>query len=463
MSNLRTLISYATNYVSSYRESGAQRKVALPINVDNLRAALGGPLGRTGTDPEKVLKQLISGAEPGIVASTGPRYFGFVTGGALDTATAADIIAAGWDQSAFNSVMSPAGAVVEEVVGTWLKDLLGLPKHASFGLVTGAQGANTVALAAARHGVLAKIGWDVERNGLTGAPPVRVVASEERHATIDRALRLLGMGTNCIVAVAAGSNGVIDMNALANTLENGNGPAIVCLQAGNVNTGGCDNLRAACELARAYGAWSHVDGAFGLWAAASSATRNLVDGIELADSWGLDGHKWLNVPYDCGYVFCAHPTAHRASMSFTAAYLVGNGDDRAIRAPSDYVPESSRRARGFATWAALKELGSDGVASLVERCCAHARRFATQLSSINGVIIGNDVVLNQVLVHFGTDDRTLRVIESVQTEGTCWMGGTTWRGRRYMRISVSNWSTTEADVDRSVAAIERILKTVELK
>jgi glutamate/tyrosine decarboxylase-like PLP-dependent enzyme len=461
MSNLRTLISYASNYVSSYRESASQRKVAPSISADQLRVALGGPLGRTGEDPEKVLEQLIAGAEPGIVASTGPRYFGFVTGGALGAATAADIIATGWDQSAFNFIMSPAGAVVEEVVGSWLKQLLGLPQHVSFGLVTGAQGANTVALAAARHQVLARESWDVERRGLTGAPALRVVASEERHVTIDRALRLLGLGTNCVVAVPAAPNGVIDVNALAAVLAGGRGPAIVCLQAGNVNTGSCDNLRAACEITRAHGAWTHVDGAFGLWAAANPATRDLVDGIELADSWAVDGHKWLNVPYDSGYVFCAQPAVHRASMSFSAAYLVGHGDEGTVRAPSDYVPESSRRARGFATWAALKELGSDGVANLVEQCCSHAQRFADKLSLINGVTIGNNVVLNQVLVHFGTDDRTLRVIDSLQREGTCWMGGTTWRGRRYMRISVSNWSTTESDVDRSVAAIARILSTVE--
>lgn len=458
MSNLRTLISYASNYVSNYRESTSQQKVAPSINADQLRVALGGPLGRAGEDPERVLEQLIAGAEPGIVASTGPRYFGFVTGGALDAATAADIIATGWDQSAFNFIMSPASAVVEEVVGSWLKQLLGLPEQVSFGLVTGGQAANTVALAAARHRVLAEENWDVERNGLTGAPPLRVVASEERHVTIDRALRLLGMGTDSVVAVPSGKNGVIDVDALAAALGANRGPTIVCLQAGNVNTGGCDNLRTACEIARAHRAWSHVDGAFGLWAAASPTTRHLVDGIELADSWAVDGHKWLNVPYDSGYVFCAQPAAHRASMRFSAAYLVGHGDDEVVRAPSDYVPESSRRARGFATWAALKELGSDGVANLVEQCCSHARYFADKLSSIDGVTVANNVVLNQVLVHFGTDNRTLRVIDSVQREGTCWMGGTTWRGQCYMRISVSNWSTTKSDVDRSVAAIADILR-----
>lgn len=462
MSNLRALISYAANYVANFRESLAQRSVISPLlHIEQLRAALGGPLGRAGEDSRSVVEELIAAAEPGIVSSAGPRYFGFVTGGALDAATAAEIVATGWDQSAFNFAMSPAGSIVEEVVGRWLKQLLGLPEHASFGLVTGAQGANTVALAAARHQVLADAGWDVEAQGLTGAPRLRVVAGEERHATIDRALRLLGIGTTCVVAVRAIANGAIDVDALEPVLAGGSGPTIVCLQAGNVNTGGCDNLRAACEIARAHGAWTHVDGAFGLWAAASPATRAMVDGLELADSWTVDGHKWLNVPYDSGYVFCARPAAHRASMSLSAAYLVGQDDKAIVRSPADYVPESSRRARGFATWAALKELGSDGVANLVERCCAHARRFADQLSVIEGVTIGNDVVLNQVLVHFGSDDRTTRVIEGVQSDGTCWMGGTTWRGRRYMRISVSNWSTTEEDVDHSVAAIVRTLKSVD--
>src|SRR5215510_1840101 len=272
MSNLRTVISAAANYVSSYRESATQRKVALPTDRENLRAALGGPLGKEGADPGEILDQLITAAEPGIVTSAGPRYFGFVTGGALDSATAADIIATGWDQSAFNSTMSPAAAVVEEVIADWLKNLLCLPHRASFGLVTGAQGANTVALAAARHDVLAKARWNVERNGHAGAPRARALAIEERHATIDRALRLLGMGTNCVVEVPAGPNGVIDIDALRTSLDGDKTATIVCLQAGNVNTGDCDNLRAACELTRSHGAWAHVDGAFGLWAAANPAT-----------------------------------------------------------------------------------------------------------------------------------------------------------------------------------------------
>ena len=283
------------------------------------------------------------------------------------------------------------------------------------------------------------------------------MANEERHATVDRALRLLGIGAGAVEPVAADANGAIGSDALARALDGAaDSPTIVCLQAGNVNTGACDDVAAACDAAGGSGAWVHVDGAFGLWAAASESKRHLVAGLERAHSWGLDGHKWLNVPYDTGFVFCADPEAHAASMSYTAAYLVGHGTGT-VRAPSDYVPESSRRARGFASWAALCELGQQGLAGLVDRCCALARRFGDQLGAIDGVEIANEIVLNQVLVSFGSDERTDRVIEAIQRDGTCWMGGTSWRGRRLMRISVSNWSTTEADVDRSVEAIRRLL------
>jgi glutamate/tyrosine decarboxylase-like PLP-dependent enzyme len=330
---------------------------------------------------------------------------------------------------------------------------LGLPAGASFGFVTGGQGANTVALAAARHQVLAESGWDVERRGLLGGPPIRVVANGERHATIDRSLRLLGLGTGIIEPVATDRQGAIDLDDLVRILASGpDGPTIVCLQAGNVNSGAFDDVGAASAEAHARGAWVHVDGAFGLWAAANPATRQLTEGIETADSWATDGHKWLNVPYDSDYAFCAHPQAHAAAMSFRAAYLTGHGE-AGLRAPSDYAPESSHRARGFATWAALRELGRTGVAELVERCCALARRFADQLGAIEGITIANDVVLNQVMVSFGDDERTDRIVEAVQASGECWMGSTTWHGKRLMRISVSSWRTNEADVDRSVAAI----------
>ena len=454
MTDLETLLVDAAHHVAAYRATVPDATVYPQVDLDAVRAALGHRLPDGPCPARDVVDQLVAAVEPAVVATTGPRYFGFVIGGATAAATAADVLAVGWDQPAYNHLSSPAAAVVEEIAGAWLVDLLGLPPGASFGFVTGAQGANTVCLAAARHKVLADAGWEVERDGLVGAPAVRVLAGAERHATIDRSLRLLGFGTGVIEPVDTDGNGAIDVGALRQVLAGRpSGPVIVCLQAGNVNTGACDDLAGAVAAARVHGAWVHVDGAFGLWAAASPPTRHLVTGMETADSWGTDGHKWLNVPYDSGYAFCAHPEAHAAAMAYTAAYLVGTAPPT-VRSPGDYVLESSRRARGLATWAALRELGRSGVADLVDRCCGLARRFATQLTAIDGVTVANDVVLNQVLVRFDDDDATTdRVIECVQRSGECWMGSTTWHGRRLMRISVSNWSTTEADVDRSVRAI----------
>jgi glutamate/tyrosine decarboxylase-like PLP-dependent enzyme len=447
------LVRRTAERVAEYRAGVGERPVAPPLDREGLLGALGGPLPAEGADADLVLQQLTTAVEPMLTASVGPRYFGFVVGGALDAATCADMLTTGWDQMAFNSSSSPAASVIEEIVGDWVKEALGLPMDASFGIATGAQGANSTALAAARHRVLARAGWDVEAHGLSGAPRVRVVVNEERHATVDRALRLLGIGADAVEPVAADRNGAVEPEVLEQVLARGDphSPVIVCAQAGNVNTGACDDLGAAAELAHRREGWLHVDGAFGLWAAVSPSKRHLVDGVELADSWAVDGHKWLNVPYDAGFVLCSDKAANAASMSYTASYLVGQGEG----APSDYVLESSRRARGFAAWAALRELGQDGLAEVVDRCCALARRFAEQLSEVDGVEIGNEVVLNQALAGFGSDDRTDRVIAAVQRDGTCWMGGTTWHGRRYMRISVSNWSTTEDDVDRSVAAIRR--------
>jgi glutamate/tyrosine decarboxylase-like PLP-dependent enzyme len=457
MSNLKELLTSTADRVVDYRGSLAERRVAPVADLERLRAELGGPLPADGADAGTVLDELAAGVEPALMSSAGPRFFGFVVGGSLGAAVGADILTTGWDQLAFNGASSPAAALVEEIVGAWLKESLGLPDDASFGIVTGTQAGNTVGLAAARYRVLERAGWDVERDGLHGAPGIRVIAGEERHATIDRSLRLLGLGVGSMEAVRSDANGAVDAGALVASIEAGSGePTIVIVQAGNVNTGAFDDLVVACEAARRQGAWVHVDGAFGLWAAASPAFEHLVAGREAADSWVVDGHKWLNLPYDSGFVFCTDPDAHAASMSYTAAYLVGQGEG-SIRAPADYVPESSRRARGFVTWAALRELGRDGLADLVERCCALARRFAEELGAIDGVTIANDVVLNQVLVGFGDDERTDDVIEGIQREGTCWMGGTTWHGRRLMRISVSNWTTTEADVDRSVEAIRRVL------
>ncbi|MER5609113.1 pyridoxal-dependent decarboxylase [Micromonospora tulbaghiae] len=455
MDELRHLFRRAADHAAGYRLSLPDRPVGVPVDQAALTRAFAGPLPDAPTPPEQVLAELVAAAEPGLVATAGPRYFGFVIGGASPAATAADMLAAGWDQNAFNAVTSPAAVAAETAAGTWLKELLGIPATASAGFVTGGQAANTAGLAAARHQVLADAGWDVERRGLHGAPAVRVFAGAERHATIDRSLRLLGLGTDALRPVPAGPQGAVDPHALAAALRDaGSGPTIVCLQAGNVNTGACDDLRRACDLVHRYGGWAHVDGAFGLWAAASPATRHLVDGLEAADSWACDGHKWLNVPYDTAFAFCARPDVHAAAMSYTAAYLVGSGG---VPAGADLTAESSRRARGFAVWAGLRELGRDGVAALVERCCALARRFADGLTAA-GFEVANDVVLNQVLVGFGDDARTDRVVAAVQADGTCWAGGTTWRGRRLMRISVSNATTTEADVDRSVAAIARLAR-----
>ena len=459
MSEFRDLVMRTAKEIADYRAAGTDDRVFPDLDTAELRAAFGGPLPQRPTPAGRVIDELVAAAAPGLVATTGPRYFGFVLGGALDSATAAELLVTGWDQPAYNAVSAPAAAVAEEVSGEWLKEILGIPAAASFGFVTGAQGANTVGLAAARHHVLRAAGHDVERDGLIGAPRVRVVAGVERHATVDRSLRLLGLGASAIEEVAADPNGAIDVGDLARVLAKGpSGPTIVVAQSGNVNTGACDDLAGVTAVARGHDAWVHVDGAFGLWAASSASTRHLVDGIEAADSWGCDGHKWLNVPYDSGYVFCAHPEAHAAAMAYTAAYLALPGA-LAVRAPGDFVPESSRRARGFATWAALRELGRGGIAELVERCCALAKRFADQLDAADGVDVVNDVVLNQVLVRFGTgadadrDAATDRVLEVVQRGGECWMGGTVWRGMHLMRISVSNWSTTEDDVDRSVAAV----------
>ena len=452
------------------------RPVSAQATVDELRRALALPLTDEGVDPAKVVHDLAAGAEPGLVATGSPRYFGFVIGGALPAALAADWLTAAWDQNAGLYVGGPSAAVVEEVAGRWVLDLLGLPPSASFGFVTGGQMANFTALAAARHAVLARQGWDVEARGLSGAPPVRVITSDLRHATVDRALRYLGLGTDATVVIPAGPDARLPVGGLADALADrsaGPIPTIVCAQAGEVNGGSVDPLAEVCEIAHAAGAWVHVDGAFGLWAAASPTLRSTLAGVEQADSWATDFHKWLNVPYDSGFVACADPEAHRGAIGVRAAYLVRADDDHGTaRDQLDWTPEFSRRARGFAVYAALRSLGRRGVADLVDGCCARARQFADRLGQMDRADVLNDVVLDQVIVRFraapgsgsadaaADDDVTRRVVEAVQASGECWMSGTTWRGRAAMRISVVNWQTTEADVDRSVAAVERALASV---
>ena len=410
--------------IADYHESLPDRPVSPSLGPDELWDLLGGPLPEGPTPAGQVLELLVYGAEPGLVATAGPRYFGFVIGGSLSAATCADLLATGWDQPAFNAVTAPAAAVIEEVAGGWLKEMLGLPARASFGFVTGGQGANTVALAAARHHVLAQAGWDVERDGLIGAPAVRVIAGAERHATIDRSLRLLGFGTAIVEPVPPAGNGAIDVACLGAIWKAGRpGQRSSASRRATSTPAPATTSPAGCEAARRHGAWVHVDGAFGLWAGASPATRHLVAGVERADSWACDGHKWLNVPYDSGFVFCAHPDAHRAAMSMTAAYLVGHGTGP-VRAPSDYVPESSRRARGFAVWAALQQLGRVGVAELVERCCRLARRFAGRSGRRRRR--RQSPTTSSSTRSWSTSATTARPTASSRRSsgGTCWMGGT---------------------------------------
>ena len=397
-------------------------------------------------------------AEPGVVGIPSGRYFGFVIGGALPAALAADWLTSSWDQNAGLVACGPSAAVVEEVAGEWLKDLLGIPASASFSFVTGCQMAHVTCLAAARHAVLERVGWDVESHGLAGSPPITVVAGDRRHVTIDRALRLLGIGSGSTRRVEVDDQGRLRADALEATLREIDGPAIVCTQAGEVNTGAFDSFEEIVPRCRQAGAWIHVDGAFGLWAAASPQLRHLTAGSERADSWATDAHKWLNVPYDSGLAFVAHPEAHRAAMRLTAEYLVA--DPSAARDQMDWTPEFSRRARGFAVYAALQSLGRSGVAALVDGSCARARQFAEAIVRLSGCTVLNDVVLNQVLFRFADDETTNAVLADVQHGGEAWMSGTVWDGRSAIRLSVSNWRTTDNDIDRAVAAFAAALLSV---
>ncbi len=458
MARLENLLAEVARHVAGYRSDLPRSAVSPLSSRSEIKALLDQSLPDKGETAEEVIRQLVAGASPGLMASAGPRYFGFVVGGSMEAALAADWLTSGWDQVAFNEATSPAAIAFEDVAGTWLKELLGIPPDASVGFVTGAQGANTVGIAAGRWKVLRDAGWDVGVDGLFGAPRVRVVVGEERHATIDRTLRLLGLGERSMTVLPARSDGAMDTSLLEDVLGAG-GPTIVCAQAGNVNSGAFDDLRVIGEMTGRSGAWLHVDGAFGLWAGASASTRHLVDGVELADSWGCDGHKWLNVPYDSGYAFCRDPDVQATAMAYTADYLTGQVGGREFGG-GDFVPESSRRARGFATWAALRYLGRSGVEDLVDRCCSLARRFAEQVGRLPGCAVANEVVLNQVLVRVGDGSATMQIEKAIQDDGTCWLGGTTWRGERLLRLSVSNWSTTEADIDLCVEAVDRARRIV---
>jgi glutamate/tyrosine decarboxylase-like PLP-dependent enzyme len=433
----------ASRYVS---EIGERRVASTPADIENLEA-LGGALNDDPCDPASVLATLDEIGSPATVASTAGRYFGFVTGGSLPAAMAANILAAAWDQNGALFTQSPVAVKLEEIAAAWLTDIFGFPATCGIGFVTGATMANFTALAAARHALLKRAGWDVEAQGMFGAPEIRVVVGAEAHTSLLKALAMLGFGRARVIAVPADDQGRIRADALPPLDDH----TLVCIQAGNVNSGAFDP---AAEIrAKAHGAWIHVDGAFGLWAAAAPARAHLMSGFAQADSWATDCHKWLNVPYDSGLALVRDAGHLRGAMALSAAYL--HMTDH--REPCLYTPEASRRARGIEVWAALRSLGRRGLAEMIESNCRLASRFATGLGAHE---VLNDVVLNQVLVSFGDDETTRRVIREVQQEGTCWCGGTEWHGRAAMRISVSNWSTTEADVDRSLEAIRKIAARV---
>jgi glutamate/tyrosine decarboxylase-like PLP-dependent enzyme len=465
------LLTRSTELAALYLGSLSTRPVGSPVDRAALRAALGGPLPDGPSDPVTVVEGLAAAADAGLVASAGPRFFGFVIGGSLPAALGADWLTSAWDQNAGLYVISPAAAVAEEVAGSWLVELLGLPAETSVGFVTGTTMANFTALAAARHRVLAAAGWDVERQGLQGAPSVTVITHAGTHVTVYASLQMLGLGREGerVRKIATDDQGRMRPDALRETVATIEGPTIVCAQAGNVNTGAFDPFETLIPIAHDRGAWVHVDGAFGLWSAAVPAMRDRMRGYEIADSWSTDAHKWLNVPYDSGLVFVRDRAAHHAAMTLGAEYYVETaGVDRDN---FNWVPESSRRARGFTVLAALRSLGRSGVIDLIERSCAQARRMAKRLAAGQRVSILNEVVLNQVLVRFegpaddidGSvgDARTRAVIDAVQRDGTCWLGGTVWAGRAAMRVSISGWQTTDADIELSADAVLRCLEAVD--
>jgi glutamate/tyrosine decarboxylase-like PLP-dependent enzyme len=461
---LRALLRQTADHAADFYEALGERRTSVTAGVQELREVLGRPLPDEPMDASRVIAELVRDVEAGLLGSAGGRFFGWVIGGSVPAALAADWLTSAWDQNAALYACAPAEAVAEEVCGGWLKDLLGLPAHASFALVTGTQMGHATALAAARNKLLAERGWDVERRGLAGAPPIRLITGGHQHASIDRAVRLLGLGTDAIVNAGADPQGRLDLGGLSRELKAGDGPVIVCLQAGEINTGSFDDFTQACRIAHARSAWVHVDGAFGLWAAVSQRYRHLLDGVDAADSWTTDAHKWLNVPFDCGLVFTAHPAQHRAAMSVTASYLIraaetGSGTPRE---QIDYNPEWSRRGRGFAVYAAIRSLGRCGITQIIDDCCDHARHLTAGIGGLPGAETVHEPQINQGLIRFTDpggdhDGRTDRVIARIQHDGHAWFGGTTFNGARAMRISVVNHRTTDHDIERAIAAVRDAL------
>ncbi len=444
---MRRLLESAAERAITYLEGLDDRPVAPSAAAVVGLSALDEPLPERPTPPEEVIRQLDEVCSPATMAMAGPRFFGFVIGGSLPVALAANWLAGAWDQNSALYNVTPATAELERVALRWLLDLFGLPATCGGGFVTGATVANFTALAAARHGVLARAGWDVEADGLIGAPPVTIVVGDEAHPTLFKALGLVGLGRKRVVRVPADAQGRIRAGALPRL----SGPTIVCAQAGNLHSGAFDPLPAICDWAHATDAWVHVDGAFGLWAAAVPALAGLTAGVAEADSWAVDFHKWLNVPYDSGIAIVRDANALRAAMAITAEYLP---TDSPVRNPSDFTPELSRRARGVEVWAALRALGREGVIDLIERTRRHARRFAEGLTDA-GYEVLNEVALNQVTVVFGDAEQTARVVAAIQADGTCYCGPTVWQGQPAVRISVSSWATTDEDVEQSLAAMIR--------
>lgn len=449
--DIKQLLAATADRSVRYLKSLESRRVSPSKEAIAALTAFDTPLQDEPIEPAKVLAQLDEIGSPATMAMAGPRFFGFVIGGSLPAALAANWLASAWDQNTGLFNVTPATAAIEHVALKWLLDVLRLPPTCAGAFVTGTTVAHITALAAARHAVLAKAGWNVEADGLFGAPPVTVITSAEAHPTLFKALGVVGLGRNRVVKVPCDAQGRMRPDALPRI----SGPTIVCTQAGNVNTGSCDPMRELCERAHAGGGWVHVDGAFGLWARVAPSREHLVDGVEHADSWATDGHKWLNVPYDSGIAFVRDGDALRKAMAISAEYLPTVTEQRN---PSDYTPELSRRGRGVDVWAALRSLGRSGLAELVERNCRQARRFAEALAGAGHRVL-NDVVLNQVLVSFGEPELTRRVIAELQADGTCWCGETVWQGHTAMRISVISWATTGADVERCIEAILRVAST----
>jgi len=463
--SLRAALDTAFDIATAYRAAENDTPVAALVPYDLLRSRLDVPLESDGLDPVIVLQELVAAIHGGLANVTGGRFFGWVNGGSLPSALAADWLTSTWDQNASLYTVAPAACVVEEIVGGWLKDLLHLPVDAGFALVTGCQMAHVTCLAAARHSLLQRRGWNVEQDGLAGAPRIRIVASTELHGSAVRAVRLLGLGEKNIVALPSDAGGQLPEAALRAHLETDpTAPTILLLQAGDLNIGAFDDFQQLIPLAKSFGAWVHIDGAFGLWLAASPNYRHLVQGAEQADSWAADGHKWLNVPYDCGYAFVRDAVAHRAAFSHRAAYVTA--EDFA-RDPIDWTPESSRRARGFSTYAALRELGRSGVAALIDRCCHHAHRLAVRIGSLPGAQIVSEPQINQGLVRFlhpsanatelDHDAFTDHVTAMILADGEALFSNTTWRERRAMRISVCNWQTSPEDVERTLHSVAAVL------